>query len=167
MNWEKAVGDSNRHAGLFELLDKTEKIKFYGPDVVESWGEIRPWEGYQCYQHPIPFDGFSILKEINSCGVCLAISSDAHRRAGAVTNRAYEACAAGAVIISDNNVFMEEYFKDSVLYVTYNKNNPQDTFQQIMEKYQWIVEHKEQALEMAEKIPADFYRKILHGKRGF
>lgn len=62
MNWEKAVGDSNRHAGLFELLDKTEKIKFYGPDVVESWGEIRPWEGYQCYQHPIPFDGFFHIK---------------------------------------------------------------------------------------------------------
>lgn len=164
MNWEKAVGDSNRHAGLFELLDKTEKIKFYGPDVVESWGEIRPWEGYQCYQHPIPFDGFSILKEINSCGICLAISSDAHRRAGAVTNRAYEACAAGAVIISDNNVFMEEYFKDSVLYVTYNKNNPQDTFQQIMEKYQWIVEHKEQALEMAKKSQQIFIEKFCMEK---
>lgn len=151
MNWEKASGDSNRHAGLFELLDKTNKVKFYGPDIVESWGGIRPWEGYQCYQYSIPFDGFSILKEINSCGICLAISSDAHRRAGAVTNRAYEACAAGAVIISDNNVFMEEYFGDSVLYVTYNKEDPEDTYKQIMEKYQWIVSHKEEALEMARK----------------
>lgn len=164
MNWEKALGNSNRHAGLFELLDKTGKVKFYGPDIVESWGGIRPWEGYNCYQHSIPFDGFSILKEINSCGICLAISSDAHRRAGAVTNRAYEACAAGAVIISDNNVFMEKYFGDSVLYVTYNKKNPQDTFNQIMEKYQWVVEHKEEALEMARKSQNIFVNKFCMEK---
>ncbi|MCM1118657.1 MAG: glycosyltransferase [bacterium] len=164
MNWEKALGNNDRHAGLFELLDKTGNVKFYGPDVVESWGGIRPWEGYECYQYSIPFDGFSILKEINSCGICLAISSDAHRRAGAVTNRAYEACAAGAVIISDNNVFMEEYFGDSVLYVTYNKLNPQDTFQQIMEKYQWIVEHKEEALEMAKRSQKIFTEKFCMEK---
>lgn len=164
MNWEKALGDNNRHAGLFELLDKTGKVKFYGPDVVESWGGIRPWEGYDCYQHPIPFDGFSILKEIHSCGICLVISSDVHRRAGAVTNRAYEACAAGAVIISDNNVFMEEYFGDSVLYVTYNKKNPKDTFEQIMEKYQWIVEHKEEALQMAKKAQKTFIDKFCMEK---
>lgn len=164
MNWEKASGDNDRHAGLFELLDKTGKVKFYGPDIVESWGGIRPWEGYDCYQHPIPFDGFSILKEINSCGICLAISSDAHRRAGAVTNRAYEACAAGAIIISDNNVFMEEYFGDSVLYVTYNKKNPEDTFSQIMEKYQWIVENKEEALLMAKRSQKIFIDKFCMEK---
>lgn len=164
MNWEKAQGNNNRHAGLFELLDKTGKVKFYGPEVMESWGGIRPWEGYECYQYSIPFDGFSILKEINSCGICLAISSDAHRRAGAVTNRAYEACAAGAVIISDNNVFMEEYFGDTVLYVTYNKVNPQDTFQQIMEKYQWIVEHKEEALDMARRSQKIFVERFCMEK---
>lgn len=164
MNWEKVVNNSNRHSGLFELLDKTGKVKFYGPDVVETWGGIRPWEGYDCYQYSIPFDGFSILKEINSCGICLAISSDAHRRAGAVTNRAYEACAAGAVIISDNNVFMEEYFGDSVLYITYNKNNPQDTYDQIMEKYRWIVEHKEEAMEMAKRSQQIFVDKFCMEK---
>lgn len=164
MNWEKAAGNNNRHAGLFQMLDETGKIKFYGPDKVKEWGGIRPWEGYKCYQYSIPFDGFSILDEINSCGICLAISSDAHRRAGAVTNRAYEACAAGAVIISDNNVFMEEYFKDSVLYITYNKENPEDTFKQIMEKYQWIVEHKEEALEMAKRSQQIFVEKFCMEK---
>ncbi len=164
MNWEKVVDNSNRHSGLFELLDKTGKVKFYGPDVVETWGGIRPWEGYECYQYSIPFDGFSILKEINSCGICLAISSDAHRRAGAVTNRAYEACAAGAVIISDNNIFMEEYFGDSVLYITYNKNNPKDTYNQIMEKYQWIIEHKEEAMEMAKRSQQIFVDKFCMEK---
>ncbi|MFR3752820.1 MAG: hypothetical protein ACLTW9_12015 [Enterocloster sp.] len=102
--------NSNRHEGLFKLLDKTGKVKFFGPDVVKAWGGLKPWEGYECYQYSIPFDGFSILKEINKCGICLVISSDIHRRAGAVTNRAYEACAAGAVIISDENEYMKEYF---------------------------------------------------------
>lgn len=164
MNWESVVSNSNRHEGLFKLLDKTEKIKFYGPDIVKEWGGIRPWDGYQCYQYSIPFDGFSILKEINSCGICLAISSDSHRRVGAVTNRAYEACAAGAVIISDNNIFMEKYFKDSVLYVTYNKNNPEDTFKQIMEKYQWIIENKEEALKMAKRSQDIFIERFCMEK---
>lgn len=149
MNWEKVVHNSNRHEGLFKLLDETGAVKFFGPDKVEAWGGMRPWAGYQCYQYPIPFDGFSILKEINECGICLVLSSDIHRRAGAATNRTYEACAAGAVIISDNNEFMQHYFKDAALFIEYNKNNPKDTFDQIMDKYHWIVEHKNEALHMA------------------
>lgn len=156
MNWEKVVSNSNRHEGLFKLLDETGDVKFFGPDKVEAWGGLRPWEGYKCYQYSIPFDGFSILDEINKCGVCLVLSSDIHRRAGAATNRTYEACAAGAVIISDDNEFMQHYFKDAALFIEYNKNNPKDTFEQIMEKYRWIVEHKEEALEMARKAQEVF-----------
>ncbi len=156
MNWEKVVSNSNRHEGLFKLLDKTGKVKFFGPDKVAAWGGLRPWEGYKCYQYSIPFDGFSILKEINECGICLVLSSDIHRRAGAATNRTYEACAAGAVIISDDNEFMQHYFKDAALFIEYNKNNPQDTFDQIMEKYQWIVEHKEEALVLAHRAQQVF-----------
>jgi hypothetical protein len=160
MNWEKVVSNSNRHEGLFKLLDETNNVKFFGPEVVESWGGMRPWDGYKCYQYSIPFDGFSILKEINECGICLAISSDIHRRAGAVTNRTYEACAAGAVIISDNNVFMEENFKDAVLFIKYNKNDPQDTFNQIMEKYEWIKANPEKAMEMAKRAQNIFIEKF-------
>lgn len=156
MNWEKVVHNSNRHEGLFKLLDKTGKIKFFGPDVVETWGGLRPWEGYECYQYSIPFDGFSILKEINECGICLVISSDIHRRAGAVTNRAYEACAAGAVIISDNNEYMQKYFSDAALFINYNKNDPEDTYNQIMEKYQWIIEHQQLAIQMAKRAQEIF-----------
>jgi hypothetical protein len=165
MNWEKVVSNSNRHEGLFKLLDETDNVKFFGPEVVESWGGMRPWDGYKCYQYSIPFDGFSILKEINDCGICLAISSDIHRRAGAVTNRTYEACAAGAVIISDNNVFMEENFKDAVLFIKYNKNDPQDTFNQIMEKYEWIKENPEKALEMAKRAQNIFIEKFSMDKQ--
>lgn len=156
MNWEKVVSNSNRHEGLFKLLDETGKVKFFGPDKVEAWGGLRPWEGYKCYQYSIPFDGFSILNEINDCGICLVLSSDIHRRAGAATNRTYEACAAGAVIISDDNEFMLHYFKDAALFIEYNKENPKDTFEQIMEKYQWIVTHKDEALKLAKRAQEVF-----------
>lgn len=165
MNWEKLVHNSNRHEGLFKLLDKTQKVKFYGPEVNEAWGGIRPWEGYQCYQYPIPFDGFSILKEINQCGICLVLSSDIHRRAGAETNRLYEACAAGAVIISDDNDFMLENFSDAALFIKFNKNDPSDTFEQIMAKYDWIIAHKQEALELAKKAQNIFKKYFCADKQ--
>jgi hypothetical protein len=84
-NWDKMVTGKTRHEGLLKLMDNSGMLKIYGPDYVEGWGGVWPWEGYQCYQHPIPFDGFSLLKELNQCGICLVISSDVHRRAGAVT----------------------------------------------------------------------------------
>lgn len=160
MNWEKTVNGTNRHEGLFQLLDDTGAVKFYGPEVVEAWGGLKPWEGYKCYQRPIPFDGFSILKEINRCGICLVLSSDIHRRAGAATNRTYEACAAGAVIISDDNEFMLKYFGDAALFIVYNKNNPKDTFRQIMEKYDWIVSHPDEALELAKRSQKIFMERF-------
>lgn len=156
MNWECVVSNSNRHQGLFKLLDETGKVKFFGPDKVKEWGGRRPWAGYKCYQYSIPFDGFSILKEINDCGICLVLSSDIHRRAGAATNRTYEACAAGAVMISDDNPFMLRYFKDAALFIQYNKRDPQDTFNQLMEKYEWIVSHKEEALKLAKRAQQIF-----------
>lgn len=156
MNWEKVTSHTNRHEGLFKLLDQTGKVKFFGPDKVKAWGGIRPWAGYRCYQYSIPFDGFSIIKEINKCGVCLVLSSDAHRRAGAATTRLYEACAAGAVIISDENEFVMRRFRDAALFIRYNKKKPEDTFRQIMEKYQWIVSHPHKAQKMAEKAQKIF-----------
>ncbi|MGC6173805.1 glycosyltransferase [Lacrimispora sp. 38-1] len=165
MNWDKLVNHQTRHEGLFKLLDETGKIKFFGPDVVKSWGGMKPWEGYRCYQYPIPWDGFSILKEINTCGVCLVISSDVHRRAGAVTTRAYEACAAGAVMISDNNEFMQKYFADAALFIYYNRNDPQDTFRQIMEKYNWIINHRQEALAMVNRAQQIFREKFALDKQ--
>lgn len=160
MNWERAMNRSGRHEGLFQLLDRTGRVCFYGPKKVDSWGGIRPWEGYRCYKGEIPFDGFSILNKISECGICLVISSDIHRRAGAVTNRAYEACAAGAVIISDNNRFMAEHFQDAVLFIDYNQDNPKDTFRQIMERYQWIVRHPQKALQLARRSQQIFLEKF-------
>ena len=160
MNWESVTGEKSRHGGLFRLLDNSGKVKFFGPEQVEAWGGIRPWDGYKCYQYSIPFDGFSIVKEINECGVCLVLSSDIHRRAAAATNRVYEACAAGAVIISDDNEFMLRNFKDAALFITYNKSDPQDTFNQVMERYNWIIDHPEEALQIARNAQKVFSEKF-------
>ena len=150
-NWDILVDRHGRNEGLMKLLDKSGAIKIFGPNAStnKAWGGVHPWGGYQCYQYPIPFDGVSLVKELNQCGICLVLSSDVHRRAGAVTNRAFEACAAGAVIISDNNPMMREMFGDTVFYVDYNKKNPHDTYERIMEIYQWIQENKGEARDMA------------------
>lgn len=160
MNWDILSG-KGRNEGVLKLLDRAKVIKIFGPNSTtnESWGGIHPWEGFECYQYPIPFDGFSLLNELNKCGVCLVLSSDAHRRAGAVTNRAFEACAAGAVMISDNNPGMRAIFGDAALYVEYNKTNPQDTFDQIMEKYNWILNHKYESEQLVKKAQEIFKKK--------
>lgn len=177
MNWDVLKGDGKgRNEGVMKLLDKQGILKIFGPDVNPSWGGVRPWAGYQCYQHPIPFDGFSLLKELNDCGVCLVFSSDVHRRAGAVTTRAFEACTAGAVMISDDNPTMKKMFGDAALFVDFNRNDPQDTCRQVVEKYQWILTHKKEAKAMAkraqkiflEKYSLDVYLKEIvrrHAKR--
>lgn len=150
MNWEILGGWSKngRHMGLFRLLDDHNLVTIFGPKKPKGWN-VAPWAGYKNYQGEIPFDGFSILQEIHKCGVVLAVSSDAHRRAGAVTNRVYEACAAGAVIISDDNPFMKKHFGDSVLYIDFNKENPLDTYRQIVEKLDWIKANPAKALKLA------------------
>ncbi len=156
MNWDVLEGGKGRNESVMKLLDEANVLKIYGPDAVKAWGGIRPWAGYQCYQRPLPFDGFSLVSELNKCGVCLVLSSDSHRRAGAVTNRAFEACAAGAVMISDDNPLMKELFPDAALFVRFNKKNPQDTFMQIKEKYDWILTHKKEAAEMVERAQKIF-----------
>lgn len=159
MNWEIMFAGPGRHEGLFKLLDDMGKVRFYGPERVEAWGGLKPWEGYRCYKGMIPFDGFSILEKINECGVCLVLSSDTHRRAGAATNRLYEACAAGAVIISDDNEFVLKHFGDAALFIRYNKSDPIDTFNQITEKYNWILKHPAEAMKLAKRAQEIYLKK--------
>lgn len=154
INWDVLVHGRGRNESVMKLLDDAGIICIYGPD--KAWGGIRPWAGYRCYQGEIPFDGFSILQHLHKCGVCLVLSSDVHRRAGAVTNRAFEACAAGAVMISDDNPLMKEMFGGAALFIEYNKSNPRDTANQIIEKYEWICSHKDEAQQIAENAQKIF-----------
>ena len=158
MNWEVCSG-KGRHNGLFHLLDNSNLINIYGPKHPKGW-KYGPWDGYKNYKGEIPFDGLSILNVINKHGIVLAVSSDYHRRAGAVTNRIYEACAAGAIVISDDNEFVINNFGDSVLYINFDKNNPLNTYKQIEEKIKWVNSNRDKAKNMIKKAQKLFVEKF-------
>lgn len=162
INWDVLEHGHGRNESVMKLLDRSGIVRIYGPET--AWGGIRPWEGYASYQGELPYDGHSLIERLNQCGICLVLSSDVHRRAGAVTNRAFEACAAGAVIISDDNQLAKEMFEDTALYIDYNKNNPKDTVEQIIENYNWIINNKEKALKMANDAQKRFLKKYALNK---
>ena len=157
VNWEKMIGTESRHEGLFRMLDKLDCVRFYGPQS--------GWEGYKSYKSSIPFDGFSLVEEAHRCGVVLALSSDFHYRAGAATNRVYEGCAAGAVIISDANRFIKKHFGDSILYVDFDKDHPDRMFRQIKKHLDWIRNNREAARKLAQKAQEIFLEKFTLEKQ--
>ena len=111
-----------RYYELFSLLDKTGKLELYGPNNKE--GESC-WKDFISSKGEIPFDGKSILKKINDAGICLALNSPIHNNAGFITNRIFEACVAGAAIITDDNEFTRRYFNDNVFYVDIKEPEPE------------------------------------------
>lgn len=147
VNWERArrVG---RHKGLLERLDETGLVMFYG--IKEQQG-IPLWKGIQNYKGELPFDGGkSILEKSNQCGVSLVLHSHAHRESGLVSTRIFQACAAKTLTICDHNPFIHKHFGDSVLYFQY-RNDPLENCEQIMEKAEWIRNHPDKALDMAQR----------------
>lgn len=150
INWEKLIGEQKRHSGVFDLFEEYPYIKIYGPEST--------WTGSKRYCGKIPFDGVSIINEINEAGIVLALSSDAHYRAGSATNRIYEGCAGGAVIISDTNPYIVNKFGDSVLYFDFDKKNPKKMYDQIVKHVTWIRENKEDALKLARRAQEIFLR---------
>ena len=157
INWEKMVGTTPRHEGLFHQLDQLDNVEFYGPHG--------NWQGYQSYKGSIPFDGFSLVEKAHRCGVVLALSSDFHYRAGAASSRVYEGCAAGAVIISDANRFIKRHFGDSILYVDFDKDHPDRMFRQIKKHLDWIRNNREAAQKLAQKAQEIFLEKFTLEKQ--
>lgn len=104
-----------RYADLIQYLCKNDLIDIYGQDI--ALGLKKLWSGFKGHKGSIPFDGKTILSKINEAGICLALNSDVHNNVDYVSNRIYEAAAAGSVIISDDNKYVRRYFKDSVYYV--------------------------------------------------
>ncbi len=113
VNWERVTGERGRHHELLEQLDTEDLISIYGPEKILG---VAPWRGFATYRGSIPFDGESVVARINEAGICLALSSSAHQTSGIMSNRLFEALAAGAVIIANPHVFITKYFSD-VVYV--------------------------------------------------
>lgn len=143
--WEKSAGSPVRHQNLFKKLEEENVLEIYGPKKANG---IEPWAGYSAYQGEIPFDGKSIFKKINETGIVLALSSLEHQKAGAVTNRLFEAAAGGAVIITDKNEFTMKYFNNAVLMVD-NSGDWELTVSEILNHYRWIQNNQNQAQQMA------------------
>lgn len=145
INFERALANM-RYGELLEELDKSDRIEIYGPRKV--YGRKNLWSGFRSYCGEIPFDGRSIMQKINQAGVCLALNSPMHNDVGAVTNRTYEAAAAGAVIISDNNEFVRAHFGDSVFYIDQDLTE-KEASQKILDILDWINKNPEKAYAMA------------------
>lgn len=156
-NWEKFLKKEQRHKGLFLLLDQQPYTRLYGPQ--------HAWDGYKSFKGTIPFDGKTLIETIQKCGVVLALTSNYHYRAGAATNRIYEACAGGAVTITDTNRFIKKHWGDSVLYIDYDPAHPQRMFEQIDTHMKWIVSHPKEALAMAQRAQKICKEKFSLGKQ--
>ena len=152
-NWEKVP----RHKGLFLLLDQKEYARFYGSP--------QKWKGYRSFKGGIPFDGQSVLTAISKCGVVLAINGEKHHWAGAVTNRFYEGCASGAVIMTDTNPFIKKHWGDSVFYIDVVPEHPEYMLEQIDRYMQWIIAHPQDALSMARRSQQIFKEKFTLEKQ--
>lgn len=156
INWERAANRHGRYHQLFQRLDSDNLIRIFGPEVFLG---NRPWGGFSNYVGEIPFDGESVVRRIAECGVALALSSDAHIESGLMSSRLYESCAAGAVVICDENEFCKTQFGDTLLYI--DGNNPiDDVYAQIRKHLDWIRENPEQALKLAKASQSRFLEKF-------
>lgn len=155
--WEKSAGAPVRHEKLFKSLESEGILEIYGPKEANGF---KPWEGYMSYIDEIPFDGKSIFKKINECGIVLALSSMEHQKAGVMSNRLFEAAVGGAVIITDDNYFVNKYFGESVIKID-NSGDWETTSRQIIKAVQWIHDNIEKSQEMALKSQQICMEKLL------
>lgn len=109
INWERIGRPKGRFHEVLTRLDAQKMIRIYGPELIQG---VAPWEGFQTYSGELPFDGSSMLEAINSCGVCLALSSKAHQNSGIMSNRLFEGLSSGAAVIANPNPIIDKYFKD-------------------------------------------------------
>lgn len=145
INWEKISGTKGRHHYLLEQLDEENLINIYGPR--EFYG-VKPWEGFKNYVDEIPFDGRSVLKEVNASGICLAFSSAAHQQSGIMSNRLFEGLAAGAAVIANPHPFIDKYFSDCV-YVVDDTLPPEEVYREVVGILNGIRSNPAEALERA------------------
>lgn len=152
INWDALRGGISRHQELLQRLDKTGNLRIFGPTLFQG---VEVWKGYGSYVREIPFDGVSMLDEINSAGIALVLSSQAHKDSQLMSNRLFESVAAGASVICDENNFAKKFFGDSLLYID-SRCDVEDIFDAIESHLAWIKENPEKALAMIAKAQAIF-----------
>ena len=114
INWERIGRPKGRFHDALVALDDKGLISIYGPEKMFG---VAPWEGFKNYEGELPFDGRSVKSAINRAGICLALSSAAHREAGIMSNRLFEGFAGGAAVIATPNPLIDKHFRDCVYLV--------------------------------------------------
>lgn len=150
--WGERSG-SERYKTLLKLLANEEYTRFYGTKAAGA-----PY--LQSYRGGVPYDGISGLNLISEAGICLVMHCKEHLQEGIPTGRIFEASAASAVIICDENPFVRKEFGDAVLYFDQNLSG-EEMFAQIDAHVRWILSHPDEAQELARRAHAIFEDKFL------
>lgn len=114
INWERLGKPKGRFHDALTWLDGRDLVDIHGP---EEFLGVAPWAGFESYAGEIAFDGRSTMRAINRSGICLALSSTAHKNAGIMSNRLFEGFAGGAAVIATPNPFIDKFFKGLVYEV--------------------------------------------------
>lgn len=110
INWEKVLGRPGRYDDVLRALDDEDALTVHGPEALA--GGVRPWQGFKGYAGGLPFDGKSVVTAARRAGLFLVFSSSSHRRDSIMSNRLFEAVAAGCVVVSDGHPFIRETLGD-------------------------------------------------------
>jgi hypothetical protein len=129
INWERIGRPKGRFHDALVALDKKDLTDIYGPEKMMG---VAPWEGFKTYCGELPFDGEAVKNAINRSGICLVLSSAAHKNAGIMSNRLFEGLAGGAAIIATPNALIDKYFRDAI-YLVDDSRGEEHLYQQIVE----------------------------------
>lgn len=136
-NW-----DGQRHGALFKALSNRDYMQCYGPP--DKWMHIHA----KARKGGVPFDGSSSLSVYNQAGAGLCLHLEEFKNEDTPSNRIFEICASGAVLITDRVPIVEKIFGDSVFYLD-DQLPLEETVKQVDTYMDWIHAHKDQATLMA------------------
>ena len=154
-NWDDRKNEE--YFKLWQALSNTGYFEAYGAQM--PWTDPKTSQPIGAWKGPLPFDDHSVQDKARECGVALVVHGKNFRETGCITGRIFEAASSGAVIISDKHPFVQEHFKDSVLYIDTTKSAEQ-IFQDIDIHMRQILSHPQEAQELARRSHQIFCEKF-------
>jgi hypothetical protein len=139
-NWD-ATRRGVEYKRLFSLLNQRNDFELYGPP--NAWKEMA-----HSYRGFLPYDGKSLIRAIENCGIALLLHSESHIKNHSPTSRIFESSAAGCIILSDRHPFILKEFGDSILYIDQTQD-PETIYAQIDAHLHWIRSNPEAAIQKA------------------
>jgi len=146
--WDK-LRRSDKYQEFLKKLVATGRIEFYG-HYSKNFGNA--YKGFIS-------NARDIVPAIHECGIYLLLHSSFHLKTNTPSGRIFEAAAAGALIISDQNQFVIDNFGDNVLYFDQTQNSD-IIAKQIEDHLNWIKANPEKAKNMAENTHKIFLQKF-------